>query len=193
MTKKIEKPKREVTKRQLSHWQQQKKRQRIILGIGIFIIVAVLGIIGTGWYIKLYQPLHQTAIKVNDTEFNMSYFVKALKFFQYPVDTVVTIIERNELIRQGADKLGISVSDDTVDTELKSHNPPFNDAHSDEVRTKLLVDKLRDEYFDQKVPVFAEQRHIMAMFLESGSQANEVRTRLDAGENFAELASELSL
>jgi len=47
---KVEKPKREVTKRQLSHWQQQKKRQRIILGLGIFIVVVVLGVLGAGWF-----------------------------------------------------------------------------------------------------------------------------------------------
>jgi len=43
------------------------------------------------------------------------------------------------------------------------------------------------------VPVSAEQRHIMAMFLESESQATEVRARVEAGEDFAELAGELSL
>ena len=57
----------------------------------------------------------------------------------------------------------------------------------------MLVTKLRDEYFEQKVPAFGEQRHIMAMFLESESQAQGVRARLETGEDFAELASELSL
>ena len=203
MTKKRkEKPRREVTKRQLSQWQQHKRRQRIIFGLGTFIIVVVLGVVGAGWYISQYQPLHQTVISVNDTEFNMDYYVKALEFYGggqssyylYSIaGEVVTIIQRNELIRQGAIKLGISVSQKEVDVELKSRDPPLSKDYRDLVRAVMLIDKLRDEYFDQQVPLYVEQRHIMVMLLESESQATEVRLRLEDGEDFAELAGELSL
>lgn len=203
MTKKRkEKPRREVTKRQLSQWQQHRKRQRIIFSLGIFIIVVVLGVVGAGWYISQYQPLRQNVITVNDTNFNMDYYVKALEFYGggqpsyylYSIaGEVVTIIQRNELIRQGAMKLGISVSQEEVDEELKSGDPPLSKDYRDLVRAVMLIDKLRDEYFDQQVPVYAEQRHIMAMLLESESQATEVRLRLEGGEDFAELAGELSL
>jgi parvulin-like peptidyl-prolyl isomerase len=205
--KEAEKPKRELTKRQLSRGQQQKKRQRIILGSGILVIVAVLSIVGAGfynrWYIPEYKPLHQTVIKVNDTKFNMNYYIKMLKYYgsgmsvqqMYSlVDDVVTAIERDELIRQEAMALGITVSDKEVDEELKSYDSQLSKDYRDVVRTQMLVNRLSDEYFDQKVPVSAKQRHIMAMFLESESQANEVRAKLEAGEKgFAELASELSL
>ncbi len=200
--KKVEKPKREVTKRQLSHWQWQRRRQRIILGLGIFIVAAVLGIMGAGWYIAYYQPLHQTVVRVNNTEFNMDYYIKMLKFYgegqpiQYMdalADEVVVVIGRNELVRQGALKLGISVSDRAVDEKLKSYDPPLSKDYRDIARTGLLISKLLDRHFEQEVPVFAEQRHIMAMFLESESQATEVRTRVEAGEDLAELAGELSL
>ena len=203
MTKKRkEKPRREVTRRQLSQWQQHRKRQRIIFGLGIFIIVVVLGVVGAGWYISQYQPLRQNVITVNDTNFNMDYYVKALEFYGGGQPTyylysiageVVTIIQRNELIRQGAMKLGISVSQEEVDGELKSGDPPLSKDYRDLVRAVMLIDKLRDEYFDQQVPVYAEQRHIMAMLLESESQATEVRLRLEDGEDFTELAGELSL
>ena len=201
MTKKrqIEQPKREVTRRQLSRWQQQQRRERIIRRIGISIIVAVLGIVGVGWYITHYQPLLQTVIKVNDTKFNMDYYVEALAFYSagQPVylyaSEVVIDIERNELIRQEAEGLGITVSNDAVEEELKSHDPPFNNVHRAEIRSRMLLGELRDEYFEQRVPLFAEQRHIMAMLLESESQATEVRARLESGEGFGELAGELSL
>ncbi len=200
--KKVEKPRREVTRRQLSHWQQQKKRQRIIIGFGIFIVATVLGIMGAGWYISYYQPRHQTVIRVNNTEFNMDYYIKTLEFYgkgqpiQYMdalASELVVIIERNELIKKGALKLGITVSDKEVKEELKSHDPPFNDAHRDILRTQMVTSKLLERHFEQTVPVFAEQRHIMAMFLESESQATEVRARIESGEDFAELAGELSL
>jgi len=202
LTKKREKPKREFTKRQLSQWQQQKKRQRIIIISGIFIIAAVLLVVGTGWYISEYRPLHQTVIRVNDVEFDMNYYVKVLKFygegqpsyFMYNLaDEVVKVIERNELVRQEAKELGISVSNEEVDRELKSRDPPLSKDYRDMIRTEILAGKLLDEYFEPKVPVLAEQRHIMAMLLESESQATEVRARLNGGEDFGELAGELSL
>ena len=200
--KKLGKPQREVTKRQLSHWQRQKRRQRIVFGSGILVIVAVLGTIGAGWYITQYQPLHQTVIVVNDTEFDMNYYIKMLKhygegqpiqYMQFIADTVAGDIEQNELVRQGAMELGISVSSDEVDEKLKSYDPPLSKDYRDIVGAQMLFDKLRDEYFDKQVPVLAEQRHIMAMLLESESQAAEVRARLEGGEDFAELAGELSL
>ena len=200
--KKIEKPRREVTKRQLSRWQQQKKRQRIIFGVGAFIISVVLVVVGVGWYINEYQPLHQTVIRVNDTKFDMNYYIKMLKFYgagqslsyMYGMaDGVETIIEQGELIRQAAMKLGISVSDSEIDDELKRRDLPISKEFRDAIRDEVLVKKLGDEYFEQEVPVSAEQRHIMAMLLESESQALEVRARLKAGEDFAELAGELSL
>jgi len=201
--KKTQKPQLKFTKRQLSRWQQQqKRRRRILLGLGIF-IAAVLVIVGAVWYISQYQhqPLKQTVIEVNDTKFNMNYYIKTLKIYGggergwdvYLADEVVEIIVRNELVRQEAMKLGVSVSNEEVDKELKSCDPPLSDDYRDVVRVKMLVGKLRDEYFEQRMPLFAEQRQVMAMFLENESQAAAVRTRIEAGEEFTKLASELSL
>jgi parvulin-like peptidyl-prolyl isomerase len=200
--KKVEKPQRIFTKRQLSRWQQQKKRQRITLGVGIFIIVAVVAILGVGWYIGQYQPLHQTAIRVNDAEFNMKYYIEMLKvdgwnqpasYLPYLANDVVKKIERNELMRQEAVKLGISVSNDEVKEELKNYNLPNEDIQRDLIHTKLVIEKLLDEHFEQQVPLSAEQVHLMAMLLESEEQGTEVRAKLENGESFTELAEELSL
>jgi len=202
LTKKIEKPKREVTKRQLSRWQREKRRLRIIRTLGIFIIIVVLGVVGGGWYISQYRPLHQIVIRVNDTNFNMNYYIRMLKnygqgqpdYYMYSLaDEVVKVIQRNELIRQEAGELGISISDKQVDEELKSRDPPLNKDYRDVVRTEMIVNTLLDGYFEQQVPVFAEQRQILAMLLESESQATEVRDRIEDGEDFGKLAGELSL
>jgi len=200
--KRIERPRREFTKRQLSHWQRQKKRQRIIAISGLSVIAAVIVLVGAGWYISQYKPLHETVIRVNDTEFSMDYYVKTLKFYgegqsiyyMYSLaDEAVRVIEQNELVRQEAMRLGISVSNDAVDEQLESRDPPLSRDYRDLVRAEMLITKLRDEHFEQEVPASGEQRHIMAMFLESESQAQEIRARLEAGEDFTELADELSL
>ena len=202
MAKKRVKPQRIVTKHQLSQWQREKRRQRFIFIIGSSIIAAALIIVGVGWYVGQYRPSHQTAIRVNDTEFNMGYYVEMLKaqgwnqpasYLPYIAEDVIRSIEQNELIGQGALKLGISASDDEVKEALKSYDLPDKDVQRNLVETKLLVDKLREEYFDLRVRVSADQSYVMAMLLESESQANEVRARLENGDGFTELAGELSL
>jgi parvulin-like peptidyl-prolyl isomerase len=204
--KKLEKSRREVTRRQRSRLQQQKRRQCLILVFAIVIVVAVLGVIGIGvyqgWYVSKYKPLHEVVIEVNETEFDMEYYTKMLEFYTrdmsadyvpFMASYVVELIERDELVRQEAIELGITVSDDEVDEELKKYDPPLSKDYRDIARTKLLLEKMRDEYFDEQFPEYVDQRHVMAMFLESEAQANEVITRLEAGEDFGELAAELSL
>ncbi len=206
--KKIERPKGKLTKRQLSSWQKQKRRQRLIVGIGISVVIAALALVSSGiyyqWYLPKVKPLSETVIEVNGTKYNMDYYIKALKFqvgdqyiqyVQYFLDPVLENIQQNELIRQKALALGISVSDGEVDEELKSLDLPLdNPAIRDIYRVQLLITKLEEEYFDPQVPLSAEQRHIMAIFLESQSQADEVWNRLVLlKEEFGEIASELSL
>ena len=207
--KKAEKPRREVTKRQLSRWQLQKRRQRILLGLGILVISAVLIVISVGvyqrWYIAEYKPLHETVITVNDASFDMSYYINAIKYYGQAIsiqdiqemyglaDGVVTIIEQNELIKQGALNLGISVSNQEVDDELENLGLPLSKDYRDFFRAEMLVTRLLDEHFEQEVPVSDEQRHIMAMFLESEKQASETRAKLENDEEFTDLAKELSL
>jgi len=77
--KKAEKPQREFTRRQLSHLQKQRRRQRIIFYGGISVIAAVVIIILVGWVVGEYIPVHRTVIKVNDTEFSMSYYIDVLE------------------------------------------------------------------------------------------------------------------
>jgi len=146
--------------------------------------------------------MHETVLEVNGTSFNMNYYINTLKFYsqgqpEYYMDVIadesMAIIERNELIRQGALKLGFSVSNDEVEQEFEDNDLPLNKDYIEFARAEMLITKLVDEYFEHQVPVYAEQRHIMAMFLETEGQAINVRARLEAGEDFGELAGELSL
>jgi len=200
--KKPEKPQRILTPHQISRWEQQKKRQRIILTTGIFVIVLVLAFVGIGWYQGQYKPLRETVIKVNDTEFTMDYYVEMLKLegAYYPesdlslvADTVLQNIQRNELVRQGAKELGISVTDEEVKKVRKNNDLPDKEVYRDLVRYQLLLERLLDVHFDPQVPLYAEHRQVMAMMLESEVQALEVRAQIENDEDFGELAEELSL
>lgn len=204
--KKPEKPRHEPTRRQRSRWKQQKRRQRIILGAAILVVVAVLSVVGVGvyndWYVEDYKPLHETVLEVNGTEFDMEYYVTMLGYYTqgmessyiaYMTDYVVEAIERNELVIQEAAALGVTVSDEEVDELMESMDMPQGKAYRDMAVAQLLLQKVRDEYLGEQVPKFADQRHVMAMFLESEAQANEVIAGIEAGESFSELAAELSL
>jgi parvulin-like peptidyl-prolyl isomerase len=203
---KQEKPRRELTRRQRSRRKQQKRRQRIIFGIAILIVVAVLAVIGVGvyndWYTKDYKPLQETILEVNGTKFDMEYYTNMLRFYtqgmspeyiSFMTDYVINLIERNELMEQAAMALGITVSDEEVDELMNSQDPPLDEDYRDLAIAQLVGEKMLDEYFEEQVPKYAEHRHIMAMFLESEAQANEVIARIEAGETFTELAAELSL
>jgi len=200
--KKREKPQRILTPHQVSRWEQQKKRQRLILMTGIFVIVSAFAIVIVGWYLGQYKPLHETVIKVNDTEFTMDYYVEMLKLegfyhqtpdVSYVADSVLQNIPRNELIRQGALELGISVTDEEMKNLLKENDLPDKEVYRDLVRHQLLTERLLDVHFDPQVPLFAEQRRVMAMMLESSPQALDVRSKLVRGDDFSELAEEMSL
>ena len=69
--KRIEKPKRKPTKRQLSRWQKQKRRQRLIVSIGTSVVIIALGLLVAGiyfqWYLPQEKPFKETVVEVNDT------------------------------------------------------------------------------------------------------------------------------
>jgi parvulin-like peptidyl-prolyl isomerase len=170
----------------------------------------VAGVLGGGWYKNEYLPRQEIVIRVNDTEFNMGYYVTQLKvqgeiyqqiygisqasmYMTTLADQVEGFIEQTELMKQAALGLGITVTDREVNEALTEGDPPLGKDYSELIRHDILLKKLLDEYFDQEVPLSAEQRHTMAMFLESERQAVNTRARLAEGEDFATLASEFSL
>lgn len=200
--KNAEKPGRELTRRQLSHRRQQERRRRIITTAGIIIIALVVVLVGVGWYLGDYRPRHETVIRVNDTEYDMNYYMRVLKLYGEGqsaenllalTDEVANVIQQSELVRQAAEKVGVTVSDNAVDAELARRNLPVSREYRDLIRPELLITKLRDEYFEKQVPLSGEQRYIMAMFLESENQTTEVKAKLESREAFTDIAGELSL
>ncbi len=200
--KKVEKPVREITKRQLSHFQKQQRRQRIIFGSGILVIAAIIVLVSVGWFNGMYRPLHTTVIQVNDTKYNLAYYIDALRlagtgesqqYVEQLASSAADEIQLNELVRQGAAVLGITVSDTEAKEKLKEYDLPINAASIDIIRAQLLNDKLLAEYFDTVVPQTADQVHMMAMLLESNSQSTEIRAELESSGNFSALAEEYSL
>ena len=199
--KKAEKPQREFTRRQLSNLQKQKRRQRIVFIGGITVIAAVILIVLVGWFMADYLPLHRTVLKVNDTKFNMNYYIDVLEIaganqqdpnMQMLANSLPQQIAQNELIRQGAEKLSITVSDEEIKEMLKDRGAPMSDVYKGLAGAQLLEKRLEDEYFGPQVPESDKQVHIMAMLVESERVANEIINRLGNGDNFTALAEEFA-
>jgi len=80
-----------------------------------------------------------------------------------------------------------------ISEELARYDPALGEEYTDVARANVLMEKLLSEHFDGQVPQSAEQNQVMAMFLDSEAQAQEVLGRIAGGEDFAALAGELSL
>jgi hypothetical protein len=205
--KKTEKAPRELTRRQISAHRRQLRRQRIILFGGGGIIAVIVLVILAGWVTSEYIPLHRTVIEVNDKEFDTGDFIGYLEVMalsnqqssqsgpdlQTLANSAAAQIPRNEVTREAAEQLGITVSDDEVEEFLENADLPVNDGSITYIRSLMLQDRLRSDYFEVMVPESDNQVWCNAMLLESDVKADEIRNQLVLGDNFTALAAEDAL
>ncbi len=211
--KKLETPKREMTKRQLSHWQKQNKIQRFTLWGGIAVIVIVVALIATGIYLNKFKPFQATVLAVGDKTYSLGYYCDALQYYadanfiyisgynidyasylDYTYSGVATLILQNEVKKEAAAQLDppIVVSDQEIKDYIDEFKLSSNQAVYDAVYAQLLDGKL-DDKFDAELPATAEHKAVLAMFLESQTQVDEIKARIADGETFNDIAKEESL
>jgi parvulin-like peptidyl-prolyl isomerase len=196
--KKEEKPK-EYTRRQLSHFKQQQRRHRIVFISGITVITAIILIVLGGWFATDFYPLHRNVLEVNGVKFNVGYYLDVMRVMKNSNSTAdagtlsnsaYQAIMQGELIREGAAKLGVSVSKSEIKKWLADNGQPDNRGARGYYSSQLLIKKLQDGYFSSQVPETGDQVHPLMMMLESVEKATEIRERLANGDNFTALASE---
>ncbi|MCX6004893.1 MAG: hypothetical protein NT082_04400 [Chloroflexi bacterium] len=171
---------RAPTKHQLSKWERQRKISRIIIICSAVFIVMLFGLIAVGYYSEQMVPYQKTAIKVNDTSFDMIYYIKALDAYTKGqdanivksfTDIVATAIQQGELIREKAADLGISASDSEVASGLEQLQMENNFVTRDMVEAMLLSQKIADDYCLPKQPTTADAVEVQAMLLENKTMA----------------------
>ena len=194
------KPKQAPTKRQLSRWQRESRLRRIIIIAAAVFLAAIVGYVVHGYYESQIKPFREVAIVVNNVSFDMGYYVDMLEAqtrgmeaenVSYETDWVAMYIEEAELMRQGAQNLGISVTGQEIDGKIEEYALPNGKAYRDVVGTDLLAAKLR-EYFASELPENMEQAHIQVMLVESEQVANDVVAEIEGGGNFTALVEEFS-
>jgi heme/copper-type cytochrome/quinol oxidase subunit 2 len=146
-------PEQVPTKRQLSKWQRQMKIRRIVIIAAVVFLVGISTWIGYGLY-KDYEndPLREVVIKVNDVQFNMEYFVDMLDVYTTGVNSTMlyyfgdyyagmvadTIISAESLTQAAKEELGIEVTADEINAELKERELPDDKIYRDLIRATLL-------------------------------------------------------
>jgi hypothetical protein len=234
--------KRAPTAGERAKWQKQERRNNIVFVFGLVVIVAVLALIGYGYYDRVYQPdhresnkLHKTVVQVNDKEFDLKYIIDVMRFLNtqqanssssstsatatvktYSLDETVQVIEYNELLAQASPGLGIAISEDDLQTKIKSlvypnapedltqdqylkvYNAALKAQHvtSEEFRALVTGDLLRpklQEYLKTQVPKSAEQVHLQGMLTDK-SVVTQVADRLVfTSDSLAQVAQETQM
>lgn len=208
-----------LTKYQISRIERERRRKIFALLLGILSIIAVLALLGFGYYDSQLSPRWQPVIRVNDTFFTASYLVKELKFAKalgsnpYMIEPLIEEIQNFELIRQGAKRLGISLTPEEIEKHIRStflsseekEEAKFKELYqrrlkelgiSDQdyrskIRDLLLSEKL-SEFLRAQIPSETEQVHLFAILVSGEERAKELKARLEAGEDFSALAREFS-
>ena len=144
-------------------------------------------------------------LTVNGTDYNARYVSRMVNwavnyyangdtsYTYYYIDAAIDQIKENQLIKEAAAELGITVSNDEINDTIKSNDLDNNPTNRDLVYNSLLLQKLGTGKFNDEVGSSGEQRQVLAMLLDSAEQAEAVKARLVAGETFAEITAELSL
>ena len=213
-------PKLTVAKKQPPRWQRERNISLLIRIIIPLIIVITLGLVGYWGYDNYVAPWQQTVAKVNDTTIDMRYFVKMLRYEMFRADPqspeqVLSTIMRDELIRQGATKLGIEVSPEEIterikegllagqgnatqpEIDLEQYYKQVKDQtglseteYRKIVETELLIPEIREYLKEQRVPSEAKQIRLFALERPSEEEALEASVELQKGN--ATLEAELA-
>lgn len=115
-----------------SRQQQERRKRRGILLFGVVGLLLITAIPAYGYYDTFVAPNREWVVKVNDTTFTMGYLLKLLRMQQAgseatgaplnigsrPYD-LVQLLSENEIISQAAPRLGLTVTDDEIDAEIK--------------------------------------------------------------------------
>lgn len=197
---------------------KEQKGRRTGLIIAASVIAAIAITVGIGIYWTQGRPLQTKIIVVGEDTINIGYFIKRIQMDITASGDPNVMLERlthEILIKQGAPRYGIEATDADIDEALREiargesetisdsefkewyrqqlNETELSDSEFKEyIRTYLLRIRLH-EYLAERVPTVAEQVHLHVIVLESYEDALEVKEKLDAGADFADLAREVSI
>ncbi len=180
------------------------------------VIAVILIFVGVFYYREYVGPFRRTVIVVdNDQSIRMDYFLKRIRLTGAEPMQMLYALTNEQLVKLVAPGLGISVSAADIDAGLLSiargQSENITESEFKEwYRQQLNSSKLSDAEFREivaigvmaellradlakKLPTVAEQVHLYSIAVATEEDANKVKARWKAGENFSTLAREVSL
>jgi hypothetical protein len=202
--------------KQVKSSKQDTRRRKPIIVAGCAVLL-----IGIATAVLVYgnseAPFRTTVLEVNDTSIKMKYFLKRVSLARTNPRTMLQTLADEQIIKQTAPQppYSIRVSDEDIDRAIEEaargqseatnehafdawyrqqlEHTGFSAAeYRDLVRANLLTQRLT-RYLAERVPTVAEQVHLYMITQGSLEDAREVKSRLDAGEDFFALARELNV
>ncbi len=193
---------------------RDRKGRRTAFIVAAVVVVLILAIVGVSLYLTA-APFRRIIIKVDDITINMDYFLMRTRLAGAESMVMLEQLTNEQLIKIEAPRYVAEVSPEDIDQELRrvarGESETISDSEFKEwyrqllneiglsdseykeiVATALLASRL-GEYLAERVPTVAEQIHFYAILLKTYEDAEEVRARWEAGEDFADLAREVSL
>ena len=201
---------------------EPKSRRLFLTILVAVVVVLVIGsIAGYAIYRQEIAPFETVVLRIDEKEIKMRYFLKRLRMSQLnpsfggPV-RLLGMIAQEEVLKEKATKApyNFSVTTEEIEAALKTvarrgsdsiteneyqewyrqqiNQTQLSEAEFEELaRTNLLRQKL-SEYLAVRAPTVAEQVHLHIIIQKSPETIQKVRQRLDAGEDFFQLAKELN-
>ncbi|MFQ5879272.1 MAG: peptidylprolyl isomerase [Dehalococcoidia bacterium] len=197
---------------------RERTRQALVLGLGGLAIAVIFGLTVLALYLSRQGLGGTTALEVGDTSFTTGYLLRRLRLLVdegQPLDPflVANMIAQEETVRQQAGTLDVFITPEEVDEEIADQlgvslgdGEAFAAAYQQElertglseeefrqmVEARVLERKVRFSLTEQ-VPPTADQAFLRLILVPTQADAQTVLERLEAGEEFADLAQELSL
>lgn len=186
--------------------------RRIIISVAAVFVIGIIGWVCYGIYNDNIRPTRQVALTVGDATFNMGYYADMLDaqigllerqngeslgadtiyyYANYFIAMTSGQIIEDEILKQGAEELGVNVTDKEIDKKIARLNWPDKKVYRDMAEAILLTGKLQ-EYFASQLPPTMNQTHVQVMLVESEEVANSVMSKIRSGGNFTELAANFS-
>jgi len=193
----------------------QKGRRTTYIIIASVVVAVILIIFGFFYNQEYVAPFRRTIITVDDTSIDMGYFLKRTRLAVVDPFVMLDTLTNELLIKQGAPRYVGEVTPEDIERELRRvarggsetisesefkewyrqrlNETGFSESEYREIaHTSLLAASLH-EYLAERVPTVAEQVHLHIILFETYEDAEKIRARWEAGEDFADLAREASV
>ncbi|SVC16396.1 uncharacterized protein METZ01_LOCUS269250 [marine metagenome] len=222
-------------RRRGSNMERDQQKQRIVIILGIILALLIIAIPVYGWVTTFIMPPRVTIVRVNDTSYNMGYLLKMMRMVQRQSEAqgqrvnlgtipfqFVNDLAQDELILQGSQAIGITVTPEELtaqlhDEFLQDTDPDRNVTEADllvefreryrqflnqiqltakeyeEIATRNLYRDKLEEHLGVTISDQLPQVHLFGLGVKTQEDAEEARTKFARGTPFAELVAEYSV